>query len=1047
MSTSCSRRQSLRFLLTLALACSLAAGSWPRPQRAADRSAVAPAEVPAQTDAGTEQRAKEAYGKLGVRFEENHGQVDERVNFVSRRGGATVCLTSDEATFVLRASQARDRAAAQSPNREEGLTEALARRGRGAERRERPQSHTVHMKFEGANPAAKVAGERELEGKVNYFRGSDPSKWLTNIKTYGAVRYRGIYDGIDIVYYGNETGEMEYDFVVAAGADPQQISLRIEGAETMEVEASGDLVIATPAGRMRQRRPEVYQEVAGERRGVEGGYVLEPGGRVRFNLGEYDRNAPLVIDPVMEYSILGDADYDEAFGIATDSSGNAYVTGQSLFGCSPDGSCFTDVFVTKFAANSNFVYSTYMSSYEENSFYDSAFGYGIAADAAGAAYVTGYVLSGGFPVVNAFQSVYGGGSSDAFVTKLSPDGSALVYSTYLGGSGGEQGDRIAVDSSGAAYVTGRTRSTDFPTANALQGAHSPNPEDAFVTKFNAAGSAVVYSTYLDGSKYDFVAGVAADSSGNAYLAGATNAADFPVVNAFQGANAGGYDAFVAKLNAAGSAFIYSTYLGGSGDDFAAGIAVDSSRSVYVAGSASSTDFPVANALQGANAGGRDVFVTRLKANGSGLVFSTYLGGSGDDSNSGIGVDSWGHATVGGHTDSTDFPLKNPLPSENFGGADAYAARIKANGSALLYSTYVGTEYEETIHDVTADPSGDAYLAGLGVDPFFESLMTETPYVAIIIKLDATLVIKGRVVTQGATCPVGVPSVTVTLAGSQTASRQTDAQGYYSFTGLIQGGHYTVTASKTGLSFVAPSRIYNNVFADVPNANFTVPALVVGNAAVTEGNTGVVTATFMVRLQPASTQPVTVNYQTAAGTSNPAVAGTDYTPRPLTQLTFDPGQTTKAVTVEVQGDTLDEPAETFRLVLSAPTNALLSKAEGVCVIMDNDPLPSLRVNNASVAEGDADVTATFTVTLSAASGQAVKVSYRTANGTATAPADYTGVGLTTLTFAPGETTKTITVTVKGDALDEAAETFKLLLSAPLNATIAAGTGTCTITDDD
>ena len=677
------------------------------------------------TRAETEKQAKDAYGHLGVRFEENRGQVDERVRFLSRHGGASLFLTNDEASFVLRTPRPGGRASAERPDRDEGSPDAFARRGPGPEKRERPLLHTVSMKFEGANPAAEVVGERELEGKVNYFRGDDSSKWLTNVRTYSSVRYRGIYEGVDLVYYGNERGEMEYDFVVAAGTDPGQISLRIEGAKGLKVDAAGDLVISTPAGPMRQHKPEVYQEVEGARRAVESGYVLEPGGRVRFKLGEYDRSAPLVIDPVMSYWLIGETDYDEAYGVAADSSGNFYVTGYSTIGSSPGGSDTIDAFVAKLTPGGAFSYFTYLGSFDTETFHERASGYGIAAD----------------------------------------------------------------------------------------------------------------------------------------------------------------------------------------------------------------------------------------------------------------------------------------------------------------------------------PAGNAYLAGLGIDPEFESLETETPYVGIVIMVKATPVIRGRVVTPGADGPVGVPSVTVNLTGAQTTSKLTDAQGYYAFTGLAQGEDYTVTPSKTNLSFIPPSRTYTNLFADVPNANFTTPSLLVNNAAVTEGNAGELNATFTVTLKPASTQPVTVKYQTIDGPINPAASGADYTPLPLTQLTFAPGETTKVVFVKVKGDTLDEAAETFRLLLSAPTGALIFKAEGVCVITDDDPAPSLKVNSVSVTEGDADVTATFTVTLSAASGRTVKVKYQTVNGTATAPADYTAPAPATLTFAPGETTKTVAVTIKGDALDEPAETFKLLLSSPTNATVATAAGTCTITDDD
>ena len=520
--TSCPRRRPLRLALALAMMFSLAAGAWPWPQRAAGPQA------PTATNADTEQRAGEAYGKLGVSFEENRGQVDERVRFLSRRGGATVFLTGDEAAFVLTAVEAPAGGSDERPDVEESA------RGRGRAKREKPKSHAVHMKFEGANPWAEVSGERQLEGKINYFRGSDPLKWQTGVRTYGAVRYRGIYEGVDLVYYGNAQGQMEYDFVVAPGADAGQISLQIEGAKSLEVDAAGDLVIGTPAGEMRQRRPTVYQEVNGARREVESGYAAEPDGRVRFNLGEYDKSAPLVIDPVLEYSTyLGGNGWDGANGIAIDASRNAYVTG--------------------------------------------------------------YTFATDFPTKNPIQSTNGGSADvrDVFVTKLNASGSALVYSTYLGGSGDEFATDIAVDAAGNAYVAGSTTSTNYPTANAIQAANG-GLTDAVVTKLNAAGNALVYSTYLGGSGGDEAQDIAVDSAGNAYVVGDTDSTNYPTVNAIQAANGGLTDAVVTKLNAAGNALVYSTYLGGDNSDAAYGIAVDSAGNAYLTGSTDSTNFPTAS---------------------------------------------------------------------------------------------------------------------------------------------------------------------------------------------------------------------------------------------------------------------------------------------------------------------------------------------------------------------------------------------------------------------------------------------------------------------
>ena len=1041
MSTSCSRRRSPRFALALALTFSLAAASWPRPQHAANSRvsgrADASAEAPAAAQAKIEERAREAYGKLGVSFEENRGQADGRVRFLARHGGATVFLTNDEAAFVLsRAGKASDK----RPLGEEGSPDALARRERLPER---PQAHAVCMKFEGANPRAEVSGERELKGRVNYFRGSDPSQWQTNIKTYGAVRYRGLYDGVDLVYYGNAQGQMEYDFEVAPGADPNQISLMIEGAEGLEVDASGDLVISTPVGQMRQRRPEVFQEVDGARRAVEGGYIAEPGGRVRFALGAYDKGARLIIDPVLEYSVSING--IEGLGIAVDPTGNAYVAGYTY--ASSGNRYLYDAFVTKLSADgSEIVYSTYLVGGKEDR------GLDIAVDSGGAAYVTGSTESNSFPVARPIQRERADGL-DAFVTKLNAAGNALVYSTYLGGASEDKGFGIAVDSAGNAYVTGSTVSPDFPTLNAVKNAHSGG-FDGFVTKISAAGTALVYSTYLGGSHWDQGQAVAADSQGNAYVTGHTASRDFPVANAIQSTLGGDEhysDAFVTKLNADGSGFVYSTYLGGNWPDDGSGIAADSQGNAYVTGSTGSPDFPVANAFQGTNGSyprsHYDAFVTKLNAAGSAFIYSSYLGGRNLDYGSGIAVDSAGNAYVTGNTESDDFPVVNAFKSTKGTSVDAVLAGVSPSGSALFYSTYFGNDDDDpygydTGADVAVDSAGNAYFTGLKTIPYQYG-----SYRVIFVTKFGFRSIRGRVVTQGATGEAGVPWVTIKLTGSQTGTKLTDAEGNYTFTGLARDGDYTITPMKANLSFAPPRRTFNNLAANQEGVNFTVPSLSVTNVTVTELNTAEATATFAVKLKPAGSQPVTVNCQTAGGATNSATSDADYTPLAPTTLTFDPGQTVKTVTVKVKGDILDEPNETFRLLLSAPTNALIADKEGVCTINDNDAAPSLSINNAAVTEGDADVTATFTVTLSAASGQTVKVSYRTPSGTATAPADYTAVGFTTLTFAPGETTKTVSVTVRGDALDEPAETFRLLLSSPANAAVAVGTGTCTITDDD
>jgi hypothetical protein len=367
---------------------------------------------------------------------------------------------------------------------------------------------------------------------------------------------------------------------------------------------------------------------------------------------------------------------DWATGIAVDDAGNAYVTGTALSDDFPtvgpiqacDGD---DVFISKLnAAGSALIYSTCLGgSASEN-------GGDVAVDGYGQAYVIGNTFSGDFPRVNAFQKIKAGGW-DYFVSKLNYAGSALVYSSFLGGT--EFEDRrgsIAVDGERNAYVVGTTPSTDFPTASALQAAHAGGTYDAFVAKIDPAGSALTYSTYLGGSGSDRGQGIAVDGVGNAYVTGNTYSTDFPTASPLQAANAGNSDGFVAKLNAAGSALTYSTYLGGSSYDYGYGVAVDGAGNAYVTGSTNSPDFPTASPLQSANGGGYDAFVAQLDASGSAFVYSTYVGGSSGDSGVGIAVDGAGNAYVTGNTNSTDFPTANPLQATHGGGdGDAFVAKL------------------------------------------------------------------------------------------------------------------------------------------------------------------------------------------------------------------------------------------------------------------------------------------------------------------------------------------------------------------------------------
>jgi len=661
-------------------------------------------------DPAMQAKVAESYGKLPLSFEANHGQTDGRVKFLSRAGGYTLFLTGNEAVLAFGGTAKKPAPKGASDIRES------ARRGKP--RLYGSTAAVLRMKLRNANLSAKITGTDELAGTNNYFIGNDPAKWHTSVPTYAKVKYEGIYSGIDLVYYGNQ-GQLEYDFTVAPGADPRRIAFDVNGAKRIRQDAQGDLVLQMSAGEIRWHKPVAYQEKNGTRQEIAAHYAITDTG-VAFEVAKYDASRPLYIDPLIYSTYLGGRGEQDGFGIAVDAAGNAYVTGNTFFKTFPTknplqpayGGGYSDAFVAKInAAGSALVYSTYLGGTGDDR------GFGIAVDTTGSAYVTGITTSGNFPTKNPIQPPHGGLAFDAFVTKISPDGSALVYSTALGGDGNDLGKAIAVDTANNAYVTG-IAGDGFPTTSgAFQTTYGGGNGDAFVAEINPTGMALVYSTYLGGSGYDAGFGIAADSAGYTNITGLTSS-DFPTKNPLQPNFGGGsYDAFVARINPAGSALAYSTYLGGNSDDDGFGIAVDSGGNAYVTGVTASTDFPTMNPLQPASGGGTDAFVTKITPSGS-LVYSTYLGGSSNDAGTGIAMDSLGNAHVTGYTYSLDFPTLNPLQARLGGRDDAFLSKLNPSGSALLYSTYLGGSSFESGRSVTLggggvalDSADNAYITG------------------------------------------------------------------------------------------------------------------------------------------------------------------------------------------------------------------------------------------------------------------------------------------------------------------------------------------------
>jgi len=566
------------------------------------------------TGADPQPRIVENLHKLPLAFERNQGQAHQSVDFLARGGGYSVFLSQGNARLALR----HDKSAAPA---------------------------AVELRLLGANRDPKVVARDALPGRVNYFLGNDPARWRGDIATCERVEYSSVYRGIDLAYYGDQ-GQLEYDFIVAPGAHPDAIRYAVKGARHVQVGDGGELLLETTVGPVAFRKPVTYQEIAGKRHPVESRYALAGANEVRFVVGAYDPRHPLVIDPSLVYSTyLGDSNnYQTGTTIAVDSHGNAYVTG------------------------------------------------------------TTYSID--FPLVAAAQSYYTG-SSAIFVSKLAPDGSSLIYSTYLGGSGSGYSRSIAVDSAGSAHVVGYTDSTDFPVKNALYPTLN-GPEDAFVTKLSASGNALVYSTYLGGSGSDYGQGVAVDAGGDVYVTGQTYSSDFPVTPHAYQTSANGSCSFVAKLNATGSRLGWSTYFGQNCSADTAAIALDSQESVYLTG----TGYPglpvTAGAPQPVFGGAADAFLAKLGPTGASLVYCTYLGGSGADYGSAIAVDSGGNAYVAGSTQSPDLPLTVSAFQPAYGGdQDGFVAKLNSTGTAWQYLTYLGGSRSDQAYGMAVDSRGIA----------------------------------------------------------------------------------------------------------------------------------------------------------------------------------------------------------------------------------------------------------------------------------------------------------------------------------------------------
>jgi len=691
----------------------------------------------ASRQSGSEVAAE--YGKLPLAFEPNLGQANPEAKFLARGSGYELFLTPKESVFVLNAGEKTSVIAA----RESGLRPGAS--GHSAA--------VLRMRLVGANKNPVLTAQDALPGKSNYLSGKNPENWRTNVPNYRSVREQEAFPGVDLVYYGTQ-GQLEYDFVVAPGANAGVIRFAVDGARKLRVSSDGDLLLGIAGGEVRFHKPFAYQKDGSAKTAVAANYVLEGKDRVAFKLGNYDSHRELVIDPILSYSTyLGGSNIDGANAIAVAPDQTAFIAGGTFSTDFPTAGTHPlqlnhggpddfskDAFVAKLSADGQTVlYATYLGGKNQD------FANGIAVDNVGDAYVVGTTLSPDFPVTPGSMDVECGGDGkcgaswnpggliveNGFISKLNPAGSALIYSAFIGVYENVEALAVAVDADQNAYVTGHTSDNIQPTVvitppnappppfpitpGAFQPAFGGGTNDAFVMKVSATGLSILYSSYLGGSDEDSAHGIAVDNLHNIYVTGLTYSVDLPLVGGLQ-ASGGAGDAFVSKIGAAGS-LIFSTYLGGTGLDQGNGIAVDGVGDTYVTGGTDSSGLSTSGVLQTTMAGQGDAFVAKYSTSlpAPALVYFTYLGGSKADSGAGIAVDSSGNAYVAGSTVSTDFATTPDAFQRTYGGgnADAFITKLDAAGAKILYSSYLGGTNTESGNAIAIDsnsPPG-AYVAG------------------------------------------------------------------------------------------------------------------------------------------------------------------------------------------------------------------------------------------------------------------------------------------------------------------------------------------------
>jgi hypothetical protein len=660
------------------------------------------------TQPGSNLTAEQALQKADKQFFiENKGQWHSDVLYLTRMGGLDVWITKYGVNYTFYQIEKNPNAknAEHLPGKFDREMEDASLLG-----------HRVLLKLQNHNAHPQREGKQKQEGYYNYLIGNDPSKHASYVGLYKEAIVKNVYKGIDLRYYFDK-GYLRYDFVVQPGADPAQIRFSLEG-EDKEYLKNGALCYTTRFGEVQMQDLYVYQQ--SDKKQVQAKFTQQ-NGAWQFKLSAYDKTQSLIIDPLIYSTYIGGIYTDKGYGIAADAFGNAYIIGQTNSSNydTTSGAFQTvgggdyDAFVSKInSTGTNLIYSSYIGGSNDD------IGYSIAIDGSGNAYITGETRSTNFPsTTGAFQTA-NAGSYDVFVTKLNSTGSALIYSTYIGGSNVDQAYGIAIDGSGNAYITGSTSSNDFDiTSGAFQTTKIGTQKDVFVTKLNSTGTSLIYSTYIGGSDHDYGNAIAIDGSGNAYITGGVYSNDFDITpGAFQTTHGGGtYDVFVSKLNSTGTNLIYSTYIGGSSNDEGKGIAIDGSGNAYITGWTSSNNYDITpGSFQTSYWGSPDMFVTKLNSTGTALIYSTYIGGAGWDQGNGIAIDGSGNAYITGYSNSSNYVTTSDAVQTNFSGGnytDVIFTKLNSSGTGIIYSTYIGGFREETGNAIAIDGFGNAYITG------------------------------------------------------------------------------------------------------------------------------------------------------------------------------------------------------------------------------------------------------------------------------------------------------------------------------------------------